>query len=224
MTLIGTTKFLVRLSELQWLRPMKDEGRLRFTPLSHYRAWKLKNDAERFDAFEGAARIDQPRSVRRVTLEFRDKQTGAFLDRADHKLAGPIKWFDPSGISHVLCFSIHEQELKYGMNTIDLASSPGNLGPAVLLIHDIQGFVARVTDFMRTKQVYFECAPVEYVPHDFDGDYGAFRKPDRLTHQREYRLAIGVDGDEIVEFTIPGLAETMEVFSSRRIEMMCSPL
>lgn len=224
MTPIGTTKFLVRRGELQWLRQIKDEGRLRFTPLAHYRATELRNDAERFDEAEGAVRIDQPRSVRRVTLEFRDKKTGAVLDRADHKLAGPIKWFDTSGCSHVLCFSIHEQHLRLGANTIDLGSSSANLGSAVLLVHDIKGFVTRINDFMSANRVHFECAPVEYVPPDFDGDYGAFRKPDRLRHQREYRLAVGVGGDEIVEFTIPGLAEAMEIFSGLKIEMTCSSL
>jgi hypothetical protein len=222
MTLIGTTRFLVRLSEPQWLRQMKHAGRLRFTPLSHYRATELKNDAERFDEFKGALRIDQPRSVRRVTLEFRDKQTGAFLDRADHKLAGPIKWFGTSGITHVLCFSIHEQPLRLGTTTVDLTSSPENLGAAALLVHDFHGFVSQVKDFMMLNQVYFECAPVEYVPHDFDGEYGAFRKPDRLKHQREYRLGVGVQGDEPVEFTIPGLGETMEVFSGRKVDVTCS--
>lgn len=193
-----------------------NEGRLRFSPLSCYRASELKDDVERYDASEGATKIDQPSSVKRLMIGFRDKKTGVALGRFEHRLVSPIRWFDPKGFSHVLCFTIHQAILQ-GENTIELTLAGRSLGSSVLIVHDIAAFVAHVGEFMQAKNVAFECRPVDYVAPDYEGEYSAFMKPARLQHQREYRLAVRLDGAEIEEFRVPRIGETMEVFEGLKI-------
>lgn len=215
---LGTTNFLVRLSQYNWLRQIKDKGHLRFTPLARYRASELKDDLERYDEFEGATKVDQPDSVKRLLIKFTDKETRASLGPIPHRLAGPIKWFGPNSFSHVLCFSIHKQAIVLGENTLDLATEGKKLGSSALLIHDIESFVTRVGEFMRSQNVAFECSPVKYVASDYEGEYSAFMKPARLEYQREYRLAIRLDSVNIEEFIVPRLGETMEVFKDHKIK------
>ncbi|MFK4259852.1 hypothetical protein [Agrobacterium tumefaciens] len=212
--------FLTRCSKYAFLSQIKNDGRLRFAPLSSYRENDLRNDRERFDEFEGATRIDQPRSVKRLTFTFRDPKTGVPLaGPIDHQLVGPIKHFDSKGFTHILCFSIHEQVLILGENVIDLTSEGEGFGPSVLLIHDIAAFVRHIGEFMDAQNIQFECRPVEYVSSDFEGPYSVFKKPERLKHQREYRLAIRADSTCPVEFTVPRLEETLEVFTGLKIKL-----
>jgi hypothetical protein len=186
MTLIGTTKFLVRFSEIKWLQGTKN-GTLRFTPLTRYRSREIQDDPERFDAFEGASRIDQPNSIRRVTLSFRDLRTGAPLIGTDgasfcgieHKIVGPILWFDPSEFSHVLCLSIHEQELRSDDISMDLKEKADGFGSSTLIVHDIAEFAKRIGEFFDQQRIPFAYGPVEYVAADYGGEYGAFKKNPR---------------------------------------------
>jgi hypothetical protein len=222
MTQLGTTRFLTRVSEYAWLRQIKDDGRLRFTPLSTYRAGELRDDAERYDEFEGATQIDQPSSVKLLTIRSRDKKTGVPLGQLKTRPVGPIKWFGPNSFSHVLCFTRCERGILSGENTIDLTTEGERFGSSVLLVHDIQAFAERVAEFMRLQNVDFECGPVDYVNNNYEGEYGAFMKPKRLTHQREYRLAVRLDHVGVQEFSIPRLGETMELFEGLKIKFSAS--
>lgn len=162
--------------------------------------------------------IALPESIKRVTLTFKDKATGANTSPINHELVGPVKWFGANGFSHVLCFSICEQTVFEGENIINVKSEDAELGSDILVVHDVALFTKRISRFMKKNNIKFQCGPVEYVDTRYEGAYDAFKKPNRFVHQHEYRLAIYHDEINAVEFTIPGVEETLEVFKGLRVK------
>jgi hypothetical protein len=154
---------------------LRDEGLLYMNPLSYF--WELEDDELRSDPFEGIGKVDRGRSG---SIKLADG-TDLPIEITDWTLRIPLPESEEINI-----FCMYALRPSVGSYPVDERNL--RFGGHALILFDPQRFIDQIHHSLNDQKIKHEARLVEYVPRDYAGDLGWFRKLENFAYQSEWRL------------------------------------
>jgi hypothetical protein len=168
---------LVKFGLKEHLLQLSDQGLLYMNNLPHF--WKIEDECLRGDPYD---------SVDRVEIG----NHGTIQVKGTNNLDIPLKltkWtlrVHPEEPERINIFCMFALRPAFGSFPVDEKNF--RFGEYALVLLDPQQFINRIHEKLKVLRIEHKANLVEYVPNDFSGRLGPFRKRETYRYQSEWRL------------------------------------
>jgi hypothetical protein len=182
---MATNTFFAKIGAAEHISMLQDDGVLYLNNLRYF--WQLEDGGKRGDPCDGIQEFQRGPFARAF-------KNGTELPVRIENWTFRIHPDEPERIN-IFCLSAFRQP----DGVID--SRLAELGTSTLIITDLHAFMARLQVRLKTEGVGCSADFVEYVPNDYRGEIGPFRKFERFAWQCEWRFVTygGQGGPRIIK-------------------------
>lgn len=172
---MGERATLVKFGARQHIIELQDTGLLYMNNLP--RIWDIEDEELRGDPFDSVSEIARGAGGSLST------PAGTPLPFTMSKWTIRIHPYSPETINVFCMYALRPSVGSWPIDTKNL-----RFGDTALVFLDPQAFVDRIEVALRQQGVRGEAGLVEYVPNDYEGEVGPFRKLQTFQYQSEWRL------------------------------------
>lgn len=170
---------LVRIGCEQHLIQLRDEGLLYMNALPYF--WQCEGtDSVRGDHFDSVHTI---RRASNVVVNFGRSSDGATFPM-DAKYVEIREHPAEAHKTNIFCMFYYE----HNVTPYPIDKRLLEFGAHALVVRDVGQFLDRMESMLKEQGVLFEARVVEYVPDDYAGEVGPFKKLKKFEYQSEWRV------------------------------------
>jgi hypothetical protein len=171
--------------------------------------FRLREDNEgRGDPNEGLSLLYNYQKDAQVVLKIEDKNIQ--IHPINFQVRGRS---NDTGNLYCLWALTREELIDLGSYSVNILNK--KLGSHFILIKDCKEFYKRIKQGFADNQLNIETGFVNYYQKDkYFGEVSLFQKSDEFSHQKEFRIVIENRTNDVVKFSIGGLEEIAEVFTT----------
>ena len=157
-------------------------GHLYMSSIGHF--WQLGQPHAQDDLFEG---VFETLSVEEVDKRYKADLKGTFGSNILLPIMNRLEGYQ---FVHILCFYLHAYDPKHKLAT-KIPESIKGLGKYAVRIRDVQGFVDKIYEKVKSEQLYGLMGPVTYHQPTEKLEYmDCFDKSITHQHEHEWRFAL----------------------------------
>jgi hypothetical protein len=195
---------IAKFSEIIYLIDLLENGVLFFNTIKYF-SEREKEEAYRFDSFEGCDLIYQTNYLKGINID------GIYLPFMESADPTRIRLSNKQHFTHVCCFSvIYDEPIIQNGSMKVFDERMLELGNGLVVSVKIKSFVQRIKDAIKNdkKIISSSIGLVEYIDEKtYSGELGAFRKVNRYSFQNELRIALEINSSDSYKIKLGNIQE-----------------